>query len=118
MAYDLQLADRIRQNLKERAVIFSEKLMFGGICFMVDGKMCLGVVKEDLMARIGEETYPEAIKMKGARDMDFTKRPMKGYAFVSPEGVDMDSDLEAWIQMCLDFNPKAKASKKKKADKA
>ena len=80
---------------------------------MVDDKMCLGIVKDELMARVGPDAENEALKMKGSRPMDFTGRPMKGYLFVSEEGIDMEEDLEKWVQLCLDFNPQAKSSKKK-----
>lgn len=85
----------------------------GGLAFMVDDKMCLGIVKDELMARVGPDAENEALKMKGSRPMDFTGRPMKGYLFVSEEGIDMEEDLEKWVQLCLDFNPQAKSSKKK-----
>ena len=87
--------------------------MMGGLCYMVDDKMCLGIVKNNLMARIGPEIYQEALQKKGCKEMDFTGRTMKGYVFVEPEGVDMEDDLNEWVQLCLDFNPKAKSSKKK-----
>lgn len=80
---------------------------------MVDDKICLGIVKDELMARVGPDAENEALKMKGSRPMDFTGRPMKGYLFVSEEGIDMEEDLEKWVQLCLDFNPQAKSSKKK-----
>lgn len=80
---------------------------------MIDDKMCIGIIKDDLMARVGSDAYESLVKREGARPMDFTKRPMKGYIYVSPEGVDFDEDLEFWIQKCLDFNPLAKSSKKK-----
>jgi len=114
MAYDEHLADRIRQVLHEKRVGALEKKMFGGIAFMVDNKMCIGVIKENFMARIGPEKHEEALTMEGARIMDFTKRPMKGYVYVCPEGVDTDVQLEMWVQWCLDYNPLAKASKKRK----
>ncbi len=114
MAYNELLADRIRQILAPVKLAVEEKKMFGGLCFMVDNKMCVGIVKEDLMARIGETAQETALQRKGCRPMDFTKRPMKGYVFVAPEGTDMDEYLEHWVQLCLDFNPQAKASKKKK----
>jgi len=114
MAYNELLGDRIRQVLQQKQVSFEEKHMFGGLCFMVDHKMCLGIVKEELMARIGPDAFEEALKQKGVRDMDFAGRPMKGYVFVEPEAMDMDAQLEHWVQLCLDFNPLAKASKKKK----
>lgn len=117
MAYSELLADRVRQILADKGIGFLEKKMMGGLCFMVDGKMCMGVVKEDLMARIGPDAQEAALKKPGSRAMDFTGRPLKGYVFVAPEGVDMDNDLSYWVQACLDFNPLAKASKKKKKPK-
>ncbi|MBO6514952.1 MAG: TfoX/Sxy family protein [Bacteroidia bacterium] len=114
MAYSEHLADRIRQRLKEQKAPFEEKKMMGGLCFMVDDKMCVGVVKDDLMARIGEELQLANMDRTGCRPMDFTGRPMKGYVFVSPEGVDHQDDLEHWVDLCLQFNPMAKSSKKKK----
>ena len=120
MAYDEYLADRIRRVFKEKKVKFTEKRMFGGLCFMVEDKMCIGLDQEKIkkenrvMARIGEFAYENALKKKGARPMTFTGRPMNGYVFVDPIGVDSEKDLEYWVQLCLDFNPLAKQSKKKK----
>jgi TfoX/Sxy family transcriptional regulator of competence genes len=114
MAYDEFLADRIRNTLKYKQISFEEKKMFGGICFLVDDKMCMGVVKNDVMVRIDPENQNDYLQESGCRPMDFTKRPMKGFLFVGPEGVDMDQDLEKWTNRCLDFNPKATSSKKKK----
>lgn len=81
---------------------------------MVDEKMCIGITNNELMARINPEIQEKLLKKAGARMMDFTHRPMKGYLNVSAEGIDMDEDLNEWIQHCLDFNPLAKSSKKKK----
>lgn len=114
MAYNEFLADRIRRIFNEKRTPFEEKKMMGGLCFLVDGKMCAGVVEDMLMGRIDHTIYEEALTRKGCRKMDFTGRPMKGYVFVEPEGIDTDRDLENWVQLCLDFNPRAKASKKKK----
>lgn len=114
MAYDELLADRISQVLKDKNIAAKEKKMMGGLTFMVDDKMCVGIVKNNLMARIGPDNYEAALQKKGVQAMDFTGRPMKGYVFIEPEGVDMDEDLEYWVQLCLDFNPLAKSSKKKK----
>lgn len=81
--------------------------------------MCCGLIHirsksaDVLMARIGETAYTEAIKRHGAMPMDFTGRPMKGYVFVTMEGIDTDDDLSYWVQLCVDFNPFAKSSKKK-----
>lgn len=113
MAYDEYLAERVKGILKEKHIVFEEKKMMGGLCYMVDDKMCLGIVKNNLMARIDPEIYQEALQKKGCKEMDFTGRTMKGYVFVEPEGVDMEDDLNEWVQLCLDFNPKAKPSKKK-----
>lgn len=123
MAYDEFAADRIRQAFQEKGVSYEEKKMIGGMCFMVNGKMCVGthIDKKSghnlLMARIGEDAVEEAMKQDGCLPMDFTGRPMKGYVFVNPEGTDMDTDLASWIQLAIDFNPLAKASKKRKKKK-
>ena len=113
MAYNEFLADRIRQAFKDKGIDPEEKKMMGGICYMVNDKMCAGVIGDKLMARLDPDIYDEAIQKKGCRPMDFTGRPMKGFAYVEPEGIDMDDELAEWVQLCLDFNPKAKSSKKK-----
>lgn len=114
MAYDEYLAERIRNALKQKSSFYEEKKMFGGLCFMVDEKMCIGIIKRELMVRINPEQQEKLLKKEGVRLMDFTNRPMKGYLNVSPEAIDMDEDLNEWVQHCLDFNPLAKASKRKK----
>jgi TfoX/Sxy family transcriptional regulator of competence genes len=114
MAFDENLQERISRILKSKKIIFEEKKMMGGLCYLVNDKMCVGIVKNDLMVRFDPEMQDEVLQKNGARMMDFTKTPMKGYAFVSTEGVDMEDDLEYWINLALEFNPKAKSSKKKK----
>ena len=114
MAYDEYLADRIRAVLESRRISFYEMKMMGGLCYMIDDKMCVGVVKNNLMARIDPEIYEQALTRTGCREMNFTGRSMKGYVFVEPEGIDLDDDHDYWVELCLDFNPKAKSSKKKK----
>ncbi|MCB0649902.1 MAG: TfoX/Sxy family protein [Saprospiraceae bacterium] len=114
MAYDEHLAERIRSILDARKINYLDKKMMGGLVFMVDDKMCIGIVKDNLMARIGEEKYPEALQKDGCKEMNFTGRPLKGYVFVEPQAVDMEDELEYWVKLCLDFNPLAKASKKRK----
>lgn len=119
MAYDEQLADRITNVLKQKKIKHSEKKMMGGLCYMVDDKMCFGIHFDKkkntnlLMARVGPEQYAEALSHKSCIPMDFTGKIMTGYVFIHPEGYDRDKDLEYWIQLCLNFNPHAKASKKK-----
>jgi TfoX/Sxy family transcriptional regulator of competence genes len=112
MAYDEHLAERISGALKQKHVSFEAKNMMGGLCFLINGKMAVGIVKDSLMARIDPALYEKALAKNGCRPMDFTGKPMKGYVFVDPVGIDMDKDLEYWIQLSLDFNPRAKASKK------
>ena len=114
MAYDLHLEERITRILKEKNTPFEARKMMGGLCYMVDDKMCVGIVKDHLMARIGTEVYESALSKRGCKPMDFTGRPMKGYVFIGAEGIDLEDDLDYWIQLSLDFNPLAKSSKKKK----
>ncbi len=113
MAYDEHLADRIRQTFHDLNVVAEEKKMMGGLCFLVNDKMCAGVVNDTLMARIDPEVYAQALEREGCREMDFTGRPMQGFVFVEPEALDDDRDLESWIRLCLDYNPKAKSSRRK-----
>jgi len=113
MAYNEKLADKVREAIAEVASV-EEKLMFGGVCFMINGKMCLGIVKDELMCRIDPAKEEEALEKKDSRPMDFNGRPMKGYVFVGEAGLKNKKDLDYWVQLCLEFNSKAKASKKKK----
>lgn len=120
MAFDDYLADRIRQQLKEKHAHFEELKMMGGLCFKVNNKMLCGIhldKKYDdnlLMARIGENVYKQELTKPQCLPMAFTGRPMKGYIFVTPDGFDTDDDLSYWLDLCLEFNPLAKASKPKK----
>lgn len=115
MAYSEYLADRVRRSLKGLNSTYEERKMFGGMCFLVDEKMCVGIINDDLMVRIDPVNQEDFLKEDGVRIMDFTKRPMKGYLYVAPDCIDMDNDLDKWVNRCLEFNPKAKSSKKKKA---
>ncbi|GAB1307647.1 hypothetical protein KH5_03300 [Urechidicola sp. KH5] len=81
MPYNTFIADRIKQLLEEKHTNFYEKKMFGGLCFMVNDKMCLGVVKDEVMARIGGDAYANAFTKLGCNEMNFTGRPMKGFVF-------------------------------------
>jgi TfoX/Sxy family transcriptional regulator of competence genes len=96
MPYDEGLAERIREVLNDRPDV-SEKKMFGGIAFMVRGHMCVGIVKDDLMVRVGPEAYEDLVREPHARRMDFTGRPMKGFLYVAPEGFESDADLHRWV---------------------
>jgi len=118
MAYSEKQAENIRQFFFGKGIDFSEKKMFSGICFMVDDKMCCGTHtdktsgEEFLLCRIGEEEYEEALKMDHCIPMNFTGKAMKGYVFITGPGLDTLIKLSYWLQKCLDFNPKAKKSKK------
>ena len=116
MAYSEKLAERIRIRLAEIPKV-EEKFMFGGVCFMLKGKMCIGVVQDEMMCRIGPEIYETALEKKGCREMIFTGKPMKGYVYVSDEGMKSNKDFDYWINLCLEFNVKAKAAKKKSKSK-
>lgn len=113
MAYDEKLVSRVRSELGQQKGI-AEKKMFGGLTFMVNGKMCLGVLNDDLMARIDPEVYKASLRKKGCREMRFTGRSMKGFIFITPEGTGNKKNLNYWIDLALDFNKRAKRSKKKK----
>jgi TfoX/Sxy family transcriptional regulator of competence genes len=113
MAYSSTLAARIRESL-ENVPDVVEKEMMGGLCFMVNAKMCVGIIKDDLMCRIDPEMQETALERHGCRIMDFTGRPMKGYVLVDDTGMRSGKDFDYWINLSLAFNPKAKSSKKKK----
>lgn len=109
MAYCEHLADRVRQRLS-KANISAEKKMMGGLIFMVNEKMCVGVdidktsKKDRLMVRVGKLPYEELLREKGSRKMDFTGKAMRGFLFIDPEGFDAEDDLDFWIEKALEFN--------------
>ena len=115
MSFSDALADRLRMSLKKREVVFNEKRMMGGICFMVCDKMCLGVSDNRLMVRLDPGIYEACLKRKGCRPMDFTGRPLRGFVFVLPEGHETQHELDDWIELALEFNPRAKSSRKRVA---
>lgn len=111
MPYNEKLADRVRESLiKKRKVV--EKKMMGGLTFMINDKMSIGILNNDLMLRIDPNIYESVLEKRGCREMDFTGRPMKGFIFVSDEGYKSKKDFEYWINLALDFNKKAKPAKK------
>jgi TfoX/Sxy family transcriptional regulator of competence genes len=114
LAYNEELAQRIRQILRKQSLPVEEKKMMGGLTFMVDEKMCVGIIKDDLMARISPDEYESVLQKKGCRPMDFTGRPMIGYVFVDQDVISSDQQLNSWVQLALDFNPYAKKSKSSK----
>lgn len=102
MAYDEQLANRIRGVLGPRPGI-TERKMFGGLAFLLDGKMFCGVNKDELMVRVGPERHQEALRRKNVRPMDFTGRPMKGYVFVEPAGCRTGKAVQPWVEWSMAF---------------
>ncbi len=114
MAYNEKLADRTREIIAQTHNITEEKKMFGGLCFMVNDKMCVGVEQERLMVRLDPAKYDEVIEKEGCKPMDFTGKVMKGYVFVDVDALKTKKQLEYWIKLALDYNKIAKSSKKKK----
>jgi TfoX/Sxy family transcriptional regulator of competence genes len=100
MAYDAGLAERIREALADRAGV-TERRMFGGLAFMLDGHVFAGIVGSTLMARVGAAGEQAALARAHVRPMDFTGRPMKGYVYVDPEGIAEDLALCDWIDGCI-----------------
>lgn len=113
MAYNEKLANRIREQLVDLPDI-KEKEMMGGLTFMVNDKMCIGIIKDEMMCRIDPEMQDIVLEKTGCRIMDFTGKPMKGYVMVDDTGMRNQKEFIYWINLCLEFNSKAKSSKKKK----
>ncbi len=114
MAYNEKLANNVRELIALTHKKVEEKAMFGGLCFMVNDKMCVGVEKERLMVRLNTDKYDEAMEKEGCTPMDFTGRIMKGYVFVDAAVLKTKKKLDYWVQLALEYNKIAKASKKKK----
>src|ERR1044071_5050384 len=113
MAFNEKLNDRLREAMASFDNV-EEKRMFGGVCYMLNGKMCVGVANDEMMCRIGPHEYEKALERPGCREMVFTGKPMNGYVFVGEEGMKSKKDFDHWINLCVAFNKEAKASKKKK----
>lgn len=97
MAYDETLADRIRRAVGPRPDV-TEKRMFGGLAFLLGGRMFCGIVKDDLMVRVGPERYKAALAEAHVRPMHFTGRPMNGYVFVGPGGSRTEKAIKKWVE--------------------
>jgi TfoX/Sxy family transcriptional regulator of competence genes len=113
IAYNQDISDRIREALVHLPTL-EEKEMFGGVCFMVDGKMCLGVMKEEMMCRIDPAMIETVLDMNGCRPMTMGGKAMHGYVLISEEGMKHKKAFEYWIGLSLEFNKVAKASRKRK----
>ncbi|MBI5858186.1 MAG: TfoX/Sxy family protein [Sphingobacteriales bacterium] len=118
MTYNEKLADMTREliSLSEKNV--EEKAMFGGLCFMVNDKMALGVEKERLMVRLDPAKYDEVMEKEGCKPMDFTGKVMKGFVFVDADVLNTKKKLEYWVKLALEYNKIAKSSKKPARSKA
>lgn len=112
MAYSEYFLDKVRNKLSRKAMNIEEKKMMGGIIFMVNNKMCIGIdidksnKNDRLMVRVGKEKYDNLLLLKGCREMDFTGKSMKGFIFVYPDGFEKDEDLEFWIDKGIEYNSK------------
>lgn len=96
MAYDQGLAERVREVFDGQQGV-TEKRMFGGVAFLVEGHMSAGVIEDKLMVRVGPESYDRVLRERHVREMDFTGRPMRGFVYVVPSGYEADVDLERWV---------------------
>ena len=117
MAYNEKLADRTREIIARTHKKVEEKRMFGGLCFMVNDKMCVGVEKDRLMVRLNPELFDEVMEKEGCEPMDFTGKVMKGFVFVSPDGVNSQQKLAIWLEKGIDFVLNSPAKKKSSATK-
>ncbi len=102
MAYAEELANRVRAIVRARPTA-TEKKMFGGLAFMLNGHMVCGVSQSSLMARVGPDNYERSLAKPHVRLMDFTGRPMKGYVYVDPAGIAADQELQYWVDLCADY---------------
>jgi len=102
VAFDENLAARLRDALVGTTGV-TEKAMFGGKAFLVDGNMLVGVIKNDLVARVGPERFEAAVAKDGVRPFDFSGRPMSGWVMVAPDGCQTDASLNAWIEEALEY---------------
>lgn len=102
MPYDEGLAQRIREVLEEVPQL-EEKRMFGGLAFLLEGRMTFGIIRDELMVRVAPGDFEAAIALPHARAMDFTGRRMRGFVQIRPAGLEEDSDLRAWLDRALEF---------------
>ena len=114
MPYNEKLADKVREIITLTHQDVEEKKMFGGLCFMVNGKMCVGIMKDQLMVRLDRSKVEELLETEACMPMQFTGRIMKGFVLVNDTALPKKSKLNFWLQLALEYNKIAKASKKKK----
>ncbi len=114
MAYNEDLGLRIVRKLAELGVDFAEKKMFGGLAFMINDKMCVGIVKDQLMLRVMDEHYDALLEENNVHPMEFTGKTMRGFLFIDPQAFETDSGLMRWINYGLEFGEKGIVKSKKK----
>lgn len=102
MPFDDDLAHRVRRQLAGRSGV-TERPMFGGLSFLVSGNLCVGVIRDELVARVGPERFAEAVGRAGARPFDMTGRPMSGWVMVGPAGYPDDRALAGWVAEALEY---------------
>jgi hypothetical protein len=102
MAFDEDLARRVRDRLAAETGV-TEKAMFGGLAFLLDGNMAVGLAGDELMVRLGPEASDAALERPHTRPFDMTGRPMKGWILVAPEGVAGERELAGWVARGVDF---------------
>ncbi|PQA97147.1 RNA methyltransferase [Chryseobacterium shigense] len=114
MAYNIELADRVRERLSEISDLeIKEKKMFSGLAFLVNDKMCINISHDHLMCRYDPDLEEEVSERTGFLPMIMKGKQLKGYCYVEPIGFQKQADFEFWIKIGLDYNAIAKASKKK-----
>ncbi|MEO5500248.1 MAG: TfoX/Sxy family protein [Ginsengibacter sp.] len=115
MAYDTKLADMIRELLADKSGLkIDEKQMFGGLAFMVNNKMCINVSGDNLMCRFNPAMQEQISERPGFQPMIMRGKEMSGYCYINPSGFKSNKDLIYLVNLCLDYNSKARSSKKKK----
>ena len=102
MAYDDKLADRVRVVLKRRSCV-TERKMFGGLAFLLNGHMCCGVLEKDLVLRLGKDGVTKALDKPYAREMDFTGRALKSMVYIGPAGYRTEVQLRRWVGQGVDY---------------
>ena len=117
MPYDEQLAARVRQVLRHRTDI-TERKMFDGLAFLRHGKMCCGIVGQDLMVRVVEKDMPLALGRAHVRPMDFTGRPLREFVYVAPRGISTERSLREWVRKGLAFVMRAEAGQRRHATRS
>jgi len=114
MAYNTLLEALIRKVFTAKKIKPSEKKMFGGVAFMLNDKMCCGIVKDDLMLRVTLDQFEDALKQPNAREMDFAGRPMKGFLYVNETGWSNQPELNKWVTLAIEYAYSKEGPKKKK----